>query len=509
MKENQIKIADRKVLELLTLFEVCKEINTNLKLDVNKIADIFVQASVGLFLIKDAALFLIEDNKFILNARAGFESIDIENILSSLTPSFFKEIKSKEFCIEIENINSENKKILDSIGIKLIIPLFIKKELRGLFVLGERFIKEEYAPEDKMFLYAFANQAITTIENAILYRKMEDTTKKLQRRVKELEAIREITNAVNLGLETDLLLRIALEILLENFQVYKGFIIVFKAEAITSAQRVIFSTFKGFKDREKQLLLLYASQNRKIIREVLSSSQPLFINQKSSLWKEVNFLESSEDTIWMFNSLSIRGEKIGIIGVNFKEEIPTKEDIDFFSLLSDQVVTAVMNAKLYELSITDGLTGLFVHRYFEQRLLEEMSRAQRHGTPISLIMFDVDKFKECNDRFGHQVGNYVLKEIAKIVKLCTRKEDIPVRWGGDEFAIILPQTPKEGAKILAERIRKMVEGYKFSKVKGLNITLSIGVATFPEDSVDMTDLIKRADENLYSSKSKGGNQITS
>jgi len=159
------------------------------------------------------------------------------------------------------------------------------------------------------------------------------------------------------------------------------------------------------------------------------------------------------------------------------------------------------NKRLEELSITDDLTGIYNRRHFYEKLSQEIARADRHKRPLSLLMFDVDHFKSYNDTHGHLAGNRILERVGRIVSEEIREVDWGFRYGGDEFTVILPETSKENARVVAERIRKAFEKCKFDET-----TLSIGIAQYDLES-DLEILIKHADEAMYKAKNQGGNRI--
>ena len=163
------------------------------------------------------------------------------------------------------------------------------------------------------------------------------------------------------------------------------------------------------------------------------------------------------------------------------------------------------NGKLESLATHDGLTEAKNRRAFNEKLAEEWSRAQRYGTPLSLVMFDVDKFKSYNDTYGHQAGDGVLKLLARTVMMLVRTTDFFARYGGEEFALILPNTDADGAYILAERLRLKVEGAPW---KERPVTASFGIASIGEGLSCGEDLIEAADKALYLSKERGRNRVT-
>lgn len=163
---------------------------------------------------------------------------------------------------------------------------------------------------------------------------------------------------------------------------------------------------------------------------------------------------------------------------------------------------------LGRLLMVDRLTGLHNYSYFIDRLNEERQRADRFGSRLSLVMLDIDRFKPFNDRFGHQKGNDLLKHIAEIFTAQVRGVDIVSRYGGEEFAILLPNTGTAAAEEIAERIRAAAETSDFGTASGTEMcTISGGVATYPGDAEDDLQLIDRADEALYQAKEGGRNRI--
>lgn len=173
-----------------------------------------------------------------------------------------------------------------------------------------------------------------------------------------------------------------------------------------------------------------------------------------------------------------------------------------------QIGISLSNASLFVQSITDGLTGLFLRRYFVDRLKNEMKRAARYDRCMSLLMIDLDFFKKVNDTYGHMVGDRVLRDVGSIIKNGLREIDIPCRYGGEEFAVLLPETNCLGAIVVAERLRKIVERDSFEVGGGVTIklTLSIGVASFPDDANLPDFLLAKADKMLYKAKREGRNR---
>jgi diguanylate cyclase (GGDEF)-like protein len=161
------------------------------------------------------------------------------------------------------------------------------------------------------------------------------------------------------------------------------------------------------------------------------------------------------------------------------------------------------------MTIIDGLTGVNNKRFLMESLEREIPRARRHQRPLSLLMFDIDHFKSVNDTFGHLAGDYVLKELAGVVKSRLRPDDVLGRYGGEEFAVTLPETGIEGAAKIGEELRRLVETHHFEfEGEVMNITISVGGAEL-QDTYDVIAFIKHADDRLYEAKRGGRNRVVS
>lgn len=203
-----------------------------------------------------------------------------------------------------------------------------------------------------------------------------------------------------------------------------------------------------------------------------------------------------------------------IIADNFYTQKPIVEnDLKIFTMLANQAGLAIENSQLYEMIVhksnTDSLTALWNHGFFQDTLLLEIDKAREDHVPTSLLIIDIDNFKKFNDTWGHQSGDIVLAKLAKLLKDCAREMDFVCRYGGEEFSIILTQTGKEQAFVIAERMREKVAQYKFEiapSEQPLNLTVSIGIASYPEHAQTKEDLISKADKAMYTAKFIGKNK---
>ena len=187
------------------------------------------------------------------------------------------------------------------------------------------------------------------------------------------------------------------------------------------------------------------------------------------------------------------------------EVVPFDPEVEsLMQALAAQAAVAIRNARLEELSFKDPLTGVYNRRYFTLRIEEEAKRHARFAEPMSLVLLDVDRFKAINDQLGHRAGDDALKEIAQLILTNSRSFSIVTRYGGDEFAVLLVNTPKSGAFKYAQRIRDVVERHQFA---GGPLTVSVGIAALPDDVLSWEDLVPAADRALYGAKKLGRNAI--
>jgi diguanylate cyclase (GGDEF)-like protein/putative nucleotidyltransferase with HDIG domain len=207
---------------------------------------------------------------------------------------------------------------------------------------------------------------------------------------------------------------------------------------------------------------------------------------------------------------SLLGLLVGFKGANHASW--NRQNETFMKSVADQVASGVTNARLYarvqRQAVTDGLTTLFNHRTGQEKLTEQMRMAERYQRHLSVVMVDVDFFKKINDNYGHPVGDTVLKAVAKLIKNNCRDVDIPIRYGGEEFMVVLPEVNTEGAHVVAERIRRsLAQEVIMHENISLSVTASIGISTFPDDAGEQKQLLALADKALYLSKRLGRNQV--
>lgn len=253
--------------------------------------------------------------------------------------------------------------------------------------------------------------------------------------------------------------------------------------------------------------------NSTIIEKVLQSGKP-YLNNHYSFELKVPF---SKDSVYIRSilcyPLQYRGEKIGVIELINKESGTfTQEDQSLVELVAHPLAIAIQTLDRFEeaekRTITDDLTKLYNYRYLMQYLEADVKRCLRYKKKVSLLFIDVDGFKRINDTFGHLVGSQALSEMGQVFRGMVRETDIVGRYGGDEFVIVLPETPLNGAMVIAERIRKKVEECEFvAQNLSIRLTVSLGVANCPKHTLTAEGLIKKADAAMYRAKELSKNSI--
>jgi diguanylate cyclase (GGDEF)-like protein len=243
-----------------------------------------------------------------------------------------------------------------------------------------------------------------------------------------------------------------------------------------------------------------------IAGRVYMTARPMIVN---NIQDDDFFIESETSFVKSIACIPmvVYSDVIGVINVTNKrdEKDFSDEDLQMLKAVADQAAVAVNKAQLWDMAVTDSLTGLYVRRYFMAKLQEEIRRAERYNRVISIVMADLDRFKNINDTYGHDAGDRVLQAIGKFLQNNIREVDILARYGGEEFVMMIPEADQEAAYSLSERLR-----HNFSKIKFDNlpqITISLGVATYPFDGTELEDLIKKADAAMYAAKQAGRNKV--
>lgn len=367
------------------------------------------------------------------------------------------------------------------------VPLVNEKVNIGILVLDnfktQRTLKRKNINDISKFIEPFRQG----VANCLHYQRFHS-------QIRKLTTLMRIAGVMAIALKLEEVLKITLNSLVKDMGYDRAQIFLFDDQSGSVTRHVSFDFRDKYESQEK------VSGN---IEPYLAEITPSHFSKKYS-----------SDVI-CYTPMFWKGKKIGVLIVDnlFSREALKTDDFSFLGILANQLGILIENSLLFEKveqsSITDGLTGLYNHRQFYNLLSEEIARADRTGAKLSLLMCDIDHFKKFNDTFGHQAGDKVLMMLAETIKQSVRAIDISSRYGGEEFAIILPSADaahsKEIAARINEHIRKaelMVDG------KSLRVTVSVGIATYPEDSNEKADLVRKADKALYWSKNHGRDAVS-
>lgn len=338
--------------------------------------------------------------------------------------------------------------------------------------------------------------------------------KELDRRIFELYTLYNISKVLSTTFETEQLLKEIVKKVSSDFSVEDVLIMLlddktqelFVASSAGCLSEDICESMGSKKYKVGEGLYGWAAMSGKarLIRDVHT--------EKDILPDDIPCSETQSIVVVPFE---VRGKIIGLLcGYKKAPNFFERGDLSLFMAVAEHVALALENARLYKetkmMAITDGLTGLFNHRFFISRLNEEIKRAERYNRPLSLMMMDIDYFKHYNDTHGHQAGDEILRRMAELITKTIRTSDVAARYGGEEFVIISSETSKERAVQMAERIKKVIEDYPFSLKETQpngNLTISIGVATYQVDAKNADELLKKADDALYRAKEIGRNRV--
>ena len=342
--------------------------------------------------------------------------------------------------------------------------------------------------------------------------ELGDENRSLRERVGELHTFLNLSQVLSATLNMEELFRLALHLIGRSLHV-DAYSLMLLDDA--RAHLVVKAAF-GLPEDGAVGLTLRVGEG--ISGQVGQTGQPMLVPDVSA---EPRFLE--QESFWQphgaFICVPLRIKGRGVIGVLSAQKPDPhgfgQGDLDLFYAVANQVATALENAQLYErtreLTTRDDLTGLFNRRHFFDHLEKEVQRARRYQRVFSLLMLDLDDFKHYNDTHGHLKGDEALKEVARLLQAATRRADLVARFGGEEFVVLLPEIGKPKGVVVAEKIRAAVEQYPFagsSLQPNGKMMVTVGLATYPEDSEEGVQLVDLADRAMYVGKQQGGNRVS-
>ncbi len=448
-------------------------------------------------------LFVLEEDHFKLCAAVSDSKNLIANIPCQKGKNLISWIYEYDKPLKIDKLSSRSKlgyySKKEDVNMFLGIPVSIDSNNNKAILCMDR-METPFTKEDEKLLYMAGNVAAEFLKNSAIVNEM-----KVEAR--EFQAFYTMSKTLSASLDLDNILERALKFSMDmvnadltafalqmnnklRFVKADG---VLAAVLVESGQSLEKGIVGWVMDKKKTF---HYSRNVRVKKVFPDLPKPL-LNMGSFLVMPLN----------------VRNEAIGAFLISRKDHHPfSSYELKLLEAMSAHVSASISNATMYrkmeELAITDGLTGLYNHRHFQERLSLELERCDRYKDKVSFLLADIDFFKKVNDDYGHPAGDKILKDVAGILRETIRNVDFASRYGGEEFAIILINADKEEAMNITQRIRTTVEKEKFDIGSGkkINITMSLGVAIFPADADNQSQLVSRADSALYLAKKEGRNK---
>jgi PAS domain S-box-containing protein len=408
----------------------------------------------------------------------------------------------------------------------LTVPLVLNGELLGIMTLIESERERQFDPDEVRMAGVIGEQAAVALRNALRHRREEERNRWLRALVSAARVISE-------SQDPDTALGEVARLAADAMQSPAAFLYEFAPDRDVLATRASWGS--GSVGRDDPVGAVWDVSEAPEDRRALDGDVFVETLSDPELHPNVRELMQRWGERTLLNiPLRTHGEALGMIVLieDQDERAFTDEELEFMRAFGDQVALALSTARS---ATTDGLTGLANHRVFYERLDQELARARRYGTTVSLLMIDIDDFKELNDTYGHPAGDEALRRLGRLLAEHLRRNiDLPARYGGEEFAVILPNTGvdglataedeagarpdggapvaghREGAAALAERLRAIVSEQPLAATddgRPMHVAVSIGVATFPEMAAEMDDLVARADAALYAAKRAGKDRV--
>jgi diguanylate cyclase (GGDEF)-like protein len=507
---------DRYLSEVTILSEVARAISGDFDLDnlLDKILafgiQVISQAQIGEILLIEEA----RRDRLVVRGTYGFtkDMKGNEHFMGEGYTGWVAQEKKPLISHDVPSDYSRGKyvsrftplKMEMNIQSSIAVPVMIRDKIYGVIILHSTTETHAFDQEDLRLLTVISDQVAIAIENNRLYNETQAS-------LAEHQALYSIglmlTRTEDMPGTLDLIVDSAVRI--------SGAPAGSLALYDRNKREFYLASSKGFSPA-------FATLPRWRLREggltskILKEDQPLVISDISDTIDDVSSILIKEG-IKSLVALPLRLENrvVGILYVDdFEPHDYTRRELSALVLLANQATIALLKAQALEqtmeLAITDGLTKLFNHRYFQERLDQEVRRSRRYKHMLSLIMCDLDYFKTYNDQFGHPRGDTALKTVANILRGMTRETDIIARYGGEEFVVILPETDREEAFKLANRICSAIEEEEFFGEETMpngKFTISLGVASMPDDAGNKQALIDAADKALYVAKKQGRNQV--
>ncbi|MEE9172572.1 MAG: diguanylate cyclase [candidate division NC10 bacterium] len=489
--------AQQRANKLQAIINLTKRMTASLNLE--EVFDFAVKAAAEFLEVPCVWLWVVDEERGELVMQANYGLQEFAGLIVGRIPyggGVIGRIMDRGESQYLADVKQEsrwlNKRFLEEAGIVSFagIPLISESRVMGVLSVFTR-SRRLFAADERTLLGAFASQAAIAIANARAYQQ-------IQRYASTVAELYEAATQVSGSLDLDETLQ----------KIARG-----AAASIDAASStiILFDQFGEVTHIVDWEIGEIEVRKDGISRQVWETGQPEVLPDFGTAPPETvnpRLLELGRAAAVCL-PLQVRERVRGVMWVHYNEPRSiAEEDLHLLASFGNQAAIAIENARLFtetrRLANTDALTGLYNHRYFYHLLDTEVKRARRYGRTLSLIMLDIDHFKQFNDRFGHLAGDEALRSLARILRKNSRRVDTVARYGGEEFAIILPETDLAQAAVQAERLRSAAEEHQWSEG---HLTVSLGAAVLTSEMSRAEDLVRDADRPLYKAKEAGRNQV--
>jgi diguanylate cyclase (GGDEF)-like protein len=444
----------------------------------------------------------------------GVGEINREFMFENISALWNRLVENKPFSLHDDSGRPLNPDLYQRFHFDLLhagwlVPMMMQNEVIGFLTVSRRDNGPSYSENDLYFLRQIAAQAAVCIHTNHLYLQRKKEKEELNRTLYNLSLLYNIGRAMTYISDLKSLLQYILNQAIEITGAEKGSIMLYDIENNRLGVRVL----AGLEDKAYQKKVnnneidcRSFKPGEGIAGRVFQTGRPMVVDKAS---EEELFVEPATSFVRSIACIPMKvySDPIGVINVTNKLDDTgfSDEEVELLKAVADQAAVAINKAQLWEMAVTDSLTGLYVRRYFMVKFQEELHRAERYKKNLAVVMADMDGFKVINDTYGHSTGDRVLRIVGSFLQHNIRDIDLVARFGGEEFVILLPEADKVEARIVSERLRRKLAQSHLDDLPPL--TISLGIAAYPADGNDIEELIKKADAAMYVAKQSGKNRV--
>lgn len=497
-KENKLKTLGRAQDSLQHLHSINQKMVSNF--DLEETCEELIKISCEQLEVNNGGLLLLneEKHKLEMKTRYGLNKKYVRNFKLDPGQDYLCQVVAdgEIFIVndlQVRNYESYSLFIEDGFKSLLLAPITIEGKLEGLMF----FVHQQagfFSNEDLVPIRTIVKEVPLVIEQAEIFEKMN-------RNVASLSMLQQASKTINSTLKQEEVFDLAVDVIMGTMGVSMSGLFIYQSEK----EAVDLVSASGLPKNEERVKVVEKAEE--VSLEIIKDGVPLIKDEiGEEVRKEFNSIDIRSAVVV---PLQVREKIIGAIAVaqtEYKRHF-TEADRRFITTLANQVAVAIENARMYNqmerLASRDGLTKLYNHSIFQERLGEEIEAADRYDRDLSLLMLDIDNFKQVNDNYGHQAGDQILKKLAQLLKQEVRTSDILARYGGEEFTVILPETNGREAYLIGQRLNEAIKNMEVDYNQWeLSITVSIGVATYQSEQ-SQEEFIEAVDQALYQAKNQG------